>query len=243
MIYFNQESFLFSPTRKANAESWDFSTPYSERWFPCEKDSLNAVVMKTDSARGTILFFHGNGGNLQSPKGLQEFFSEQQFRFAVYDYPGFGKSSGSIQNQQQLCESGERFWKEITRHFPGPYIICGYSIGSGIAAEVAKNHADSLYKLILLAPYADLSELAGQKVPFYPKWLMSYTIKPAETLQNFTKPVLLVHGMADGMIPKSNSIILHKIIPVSTLCVIDSCKHAGFERYDSFRKSVAAFLR
>lgn len=243
LIWFKQESLLFSPARKANSEKWDFQPPYSERWISFREDSLNAVVTGPDSVRGTLLFFHGNGGDLQSAKGLQDFFDELHFRFAVYDYPGFGKSSGSIDNQQELYESGELFWKDITTHFPGPYIICGYSLGSGIAAEIAKNHAASVDKLILLAPYADLGQLASEKVPFYPKWLMSYTMKPAETLKGFDRPVLLVHGTADGMIPENNSRQLHRILIRSELCLIDSCKHAGFEQFGTFRKSVAEFLR
>jgi pimeloyl-ACP methyl ester carboxylesterase len=71
------------------------------------------------------------------------------------DYRGYGKSSGWIASEQMLHEDAAVAYEYLLERYPEDQIvICGRSIGSGIATYLAKTHRPRM--LILEIPYFSL---------------------------------------------------------------------------------------
>jgi pimeloyl-ACP methyl ester carboxylesterase len=67
--------------------------------------------------------------------------------------------------------------------------------------------------------------------------------KEAEMLAKMDKPILLAHGVGDGLVPVNDSKKLHKMWKTSTLEIFDKAKHNLHEEYpDKFNTLVEDFL-
>ena len=88
--------------------------------------------------------------------------------------------------------------------------MVGYSVGSGLAARAAQKYGAK--RLILIAPYFSLEELAREKMPFVPKFLIKYKIPTFEFVGGFGGPVTIFHGEHDELIGVDNSRRLLKFL-------------------------------
>ena len=66
-LYFVQEKLLFSPTVLPNDYEYKFDYPFDEINLKTTKHiNLNYLLFKTQNSKGIVLFFHGNGGAIDS---------------------------------------------------------------------------------------------------------------------------------------------------------------------------------
>ena len=92
----------------------------------------------------------------------------------------------------------------------GEIAAVGYSVGSGLAARAAQKYGAK--RLVLIAPYFSLEELAREKMPFVPKFLIKYKIPTFEFVGDFGGPVTIFHGEHDELICVDNSRRLFKFL-------------------------------
>lgn len=101
-LYLLQERIIFLPERLPAQHRFDFGADVHERWIEVPGARLNALHLKSPSARGIVFYLHGNAGNLQSWFGDAAFYREQGFDLFMLDYRGYGKSSGHIHSEADL---------------------------------------------------------------------------------------------------------------------------------------------
>ena len=76
------------------------------------------------------------------------------------------------------------------------------SLGSGVAAHLAKTHGAHVSGLIFFAPYADLAAVGQRQMPIFPvQFLLRDRFKPSEWLKDYRGPVKVVLAGADTIIP------------------------------------------
>ena len=65
-LYFFQESLLF-PTYSLDQDvEFGLLSPYEEKVIRTDDGAkLHMLHLKTEEARGVVVFFHGNGGNME----------------------------------------------------------------------------------------------------------------------------------------------------------------------------------
>jgi pimeloyl-ACP methyl ester carboxylesterase len=82
------------------------------------------------------------------------------------DYRGYGKSSGRIASEQMLHDDATVAYQYLLGRYPEDQIVVyGRSIGSGIAAYLAKTHRPRM--LILETLYFSLKEMSGNTTLLY----------------------------------------------------------------------------
>ena len=174
---------------------------FQEINIPFEGGAINGLKFSAAEPKGAILFFHGNFGDVSGWGVYGADFAALGYDFYIFDYPGYGKSDGKISSQQQLLASADAMSRYVlAQHSPSKLAMIGYSIGSGIAAQQAAKW--DVARLILLAPYFSFEQLAHEKIPFVPKFLIRYKIPTAEFLHAARgTQITLIHGAADELIP------------------------------------------
>ena len=161
--------------------------------------------------KGAALFFHGNAGNLQGWGKYARYFTDLGYDFYLFDYRGYGKSGGEIGSQERLYADADAMMQWVLRDCDaGEIAVVGYSLGSGLAARAAQKYGAK--RLILIAPYFSLEELAREKMPFVPKFLIKYKIPTFEFVGDFGGPVTIFHGEYDELIGVDNSRRLLKFL-------------------------------
>ena len=226
LLYISQEKLIFAPAKCDADHQFSFSSKFEEihltakdgavlsgLHFYAKKSGLSQKVerlsLRDDSKKAAILFFHGNAGNLADWGAYNEFYTNLGHDFFIFDYRGFGKSTGRIGDEKTLLNDANLMCERVLRDFEKDRIVVvGYSIGSGVAAEVAANFGIS--RLVLVAPYFRFDDLAKEKFPFVPKFLVKFKIPTADFLRKFTKKypasqTYIFHGTHDSLINISHS--------------------------------------
>src|SRR5262245_49250920 len=127
MITFHPER-LTAQEQKSPAEGAEIV------WFnSADGTRLNGWFFKSQSipATATIIFFHGNGGNVSSVGWLGQRFAKHGFNVLVFDYRGYGASDGVAAEESGLYADGDAAVAFVTKEkgiLPDQIILYGHSL-------------------------------------------------------------------------------------------------------------------
>lgn len=153
----------------------------------------------------TIIYFHGNGGNISNVGWLGERLAKRGFSVLLFDYRGYGLSSGSTLDEEDLYLDGEAAWEFVVNEkkaAPETVVLYGQSLGAAIAADIASRRKAGA--LILESGFSSASSLAETALPWLPRFLHSLgrnRFESARKLGSVRIPVLVSHGDPDDVIP------------------------------------------
>lgn len=120
-------------------------------------------------------------------------------------------------------------------------VVLGYSVGTGIAAEVAATNHPRL--LILQAPYVRLTDMMKHNYPLIPTVLLKYKLPTSDYLKACKMPVALFHGNKDEVIPYNSSLELRKSLkPSDTLITLNGQGHNGMTDNPGYLKAISKIL-
>ena len=227
LLYFFQERLIFFPSKLEPNHDFSFDQPFEEIRLDAEGTWISGLKFLAQSRggeqiysdangerkakNGAVIFFHGNAGNLQGWGKYARHFTDLGYDFYLFDYRGYGKSGGEIGSQEQLYADADAMMQAVLREYDaGEVTALGYSVGSGLAARAAQKYGAK--RLVLIAPYFSLEELAREKMPFVPKFLIKYKIPTFEFVGDFGRPVTIFHGEHDELIGVDNSRRLLKFL-------------------------------
>ena len=230
LLYFFQERLIFFPSKLESNYDFSFDQPFEEIRLDAEGTWISGLKFlaqsrdggqiycdardgngKRKAKNGAAIFFHGNAGNLQGWGGYARFFTDLGYDFYLFDYRGYDKSGGEISSQEQLYVDADLIMESVLREYDaGEVTAVGYSLGSGLAARAAQKYGAK--RLVLIAPYFSLEDLAREKMPFVPKFLIKYKIPTFEFVGGFSGPVTIFHGEHDELIGVDNSRRLLKFL-------------------------------
>lgn len=191
-------------------------TPATQYWMPPQGLSPLDLQLHSDhgeaihawwcpdvKAHFTILFSHGNAGNLSNHAWIiPEMRSRFRCNVLIYDYPGFGKSTGSPSESGCYAAANAAYtWLRDVQHIPPDRIILmGQSLGCAMACELATKVEHR--GLVLLSPFLSIRAIGQELFPIFPvTWLMHHRYDNKSKLQNYQKPLLIGHSTADEVIP------------------------------------------
>ena len=120
--------------------------------------------------RGVVFFLHGNSGNLTDCLVDLDAFREVNFDVVMFDYRGYGKSTGCIASEEQLRADVREVWKEFSAQYEGKrVVISGQSLGTALAAGLAAElcaAGRSPDLTLLVSPYSSMRALADELYPW-----------------------------------------------------------------------------
>ncbi len=250
VLYHTQRYILWHPEPVPLSTVYRFeSQPFRELNIPYDKETrLNLIEFRaTDrpadsAAKGVVLYFHGNGGNVEHYSSAATDFTRNGYEAWIMDYPGFGKSTGEL-SEQKLYDYALVLYKLARSQWPpSKIVLCGSSMGTGIAAELADIR--DCRRLILESPYYSLESIAYRRLPVYP-WgrMLRYHFPTYQHLPNVTAPVTIFHGTEDRTIPYSNSFRLRPLLkPGDAFIPIEGAGHNDLHDYPLYRKELDSLL-
>src|SRR5665213_853863 len=135
LLFFFQEKIIFHPEVLAA----DYKFPAGdERLLEIGGQKIDTLLFSAPHSRGTILYFHGNAGSLRGWDSAAEELSRRTgWNVLIFDYPGFGKSSGNIRSEKQLHEIAAFLFSIIS---DSHIVLYGRSIGTGLAVKLAQEN-------------------------------------------------------------------------------------------------------
>jgi pimeloyl-ACP methyl ester carboxylesterase len=244
-LYFNQERLVFHPRPLSEDFRFSFQSAFIENNLPLnESQKINYLHFNPDSPLGTILYFHGNGGNLVNCGEVADSIAQTTgWSVLMMDYPGFGKSSPPLTKDEKiLIEMGNRFVELIQSKRPNdPLVIYGRSLGTGIASLVAASHPK--IPVILETGYVSLARIGHEMYPFLPESFARFDLDTARGLRSMPeRKVLILHGTGDRTISVNHSRDLAKISPAHRYVEFEGGDHDNLDTFPKYWEELARFL-
>ena len=164
--------------------------------------TLDGWFIPARPARGVLLFFHGNAGNISHRLDSLKIFNDLGLATLIFDYRGYGRSTG-VPFEQGTYRDAEAAWRYLTedrRITAQKVVLFGRSLGAAIAVQSATRHTPKA--LIIESAFTSIPDLAAEVYPFLPARSLARFRYHTETfLQSVSCPVLIVHSRDDEIIP------------------------------------------
>lgn len=243
-VYIFQERLIFHPEKLSKKYKFNFNIPFEEKTYKTEDDnSLSALLFKAKKSKGIIFYNHGNAGCIEYWGLRASDFVSKGYDVLMYDYRGFGKSTGKVRNEKMMYADAEMIYNELLFDYKErDIIVYGISLGTGIATYIAYNHHP--ITLILETPYFNFYDVAKFHYPYLPNSiLLHYEFKTNEYIHQLKSEVYLFHGTEDETIPYKSSERLVKLSDDITLFTFKNGSHNNLNTFESYHKYLEDILK
>ena len=203
------EHFLtYHPNGYKPGPEWTLPPNGEEVWIPVAGGQrINAWLLKsaTQPATATVLYCHGNGGNLTNVSWIGAELAQQGFDVLLMDYRGYGRSDGSPVNERALDADGEAAYDYLIQQRgvnPENLALYGSSLGTTVAIDVASRRACGA--LVVESGLSSASDMGQHSLPMLPRWLHFLGVNRFESARKIAQvkcPVMVAHGTNDATIP------------------------------------------
>ena len=163
---------------------------------------LHAWFVPAPDAPATVLFCHGNAGNISHRLDSLAIFHRLGVNTLIFDYRGYGQSEGSVSEEglYRDAEAALRYLEEVRQIPLHDIVFFGRSLGGSVAAWLAARYPPA--GLIIESSFTSAPDMAAELYPLLPtRWLTRLQYNTREYLKNVTSPVLIVHSVDDEIIP------------------------------------------
>lgn len=149
----------------------------------------------------TIVYFHGNGDNLPATLYYHTLLLKHGFGLLLTSYRGYSNNEGTP-TETGLYKDGDAFINALQEAGVAQkdLIIYGFSLGAGVATEMAVRHPPKA--LVLAAPFSSMTSAAQSRYPFVPvSLLLRDRYDNIGKIGQIKAPVLIVNGRDDDVFP------------------------------------------
>jgi len=203
LMHLAQDRLLFIPThalyRTPAANGWEFD---NVAVAVGEETTTGWLVYHEPPSDRTILFSHGNAGNMADRLESIGLLRRLGYNVLVYDYGGYGASTGRP-SEDRCYRDIRAMWRYLTdsRGFDASKIVLfGRSLGAGPTCQLA-TEVDA-GAVIVESAFLSVPAMAQRLYPIFPaKWLARHTFDNASKVASIDEPLLVVHSPEDSIIP------------------------------------------
>jgi len=205
-----------------------------EAWF------LPAAPSQPTPPQPAVIFAHGNGELIDFwPEELQRF-SALGISVLLVEYPGYGRSEGSP-TQKSITEAFVAAYDALIGRkgaAPSRIVFMGRSLGGGAVCALAAERPSAA--LILLSTFTSVRACASRFL--VPGFLVLDPFDNLSVVSAFSRPILIIHGRHDNIIPYKHGMALHRAAHDSEMLTYE-CRHNDCPpSWDTFWKDVESFL-
>lgn len=204
-LFVFQSNLVFYPEtgREISATPDQIGLPYEDIHLKTSDGiSLHGWHIPAPQPRGTVLFLHGNAGNISHRLDSVQMFQRLGYSTLIFDYRGYGNSGGKPTEEGTYMDA-EAAWRHLTeqRHIPSCRIVLfGESLGGAVGAWLAARQKPAA--LVIASGFTSVPDLGQQFYPYLPvRWLARIRYDTREYLRSVTAPVLIAHSPEDDIIP------------------------------------------
>lgn len=203
MLLFMQPRLTYRPLRGVACTPADRGLRHEDVVFH-SRDGVRLAgwYIPASDARFTVLFCHGNGGNIMHAISAVKAFHEMGLNCLVFDYRGYGDSEGKPTEAGTYLDARAAFdWLTQVKGTPAERIIlCGRSLGGAIAAHLATEVRPAA--LALEGTFTSYADIGAHFYPYMPVRLFArFRYDTLANVKQVRCPVMVVHSKDDRVVP------------------------------------------
>lgn len=233
-IYLRADSMIFLPQPASYSDTeGSLKIPVSDT------EQVSALHLPHDQATYTLLYSHGNAEDLGHIQPMLQRFHGWGFAVLAYDYRGYGTSDGypSEAHAYEEVEAVYHYLQQQLNVPPEQIIPYGRSVGGGPATHLAAHYP--VGGLILESTFTSVFRVV-LPIPLFP----FDKFPNLAHLQTVQSPVLVMHGVADSIVPIHHGYRLYEAAPDPKLSLwVEEAGHNDFSQVagDRHRQALLSF--
>jgi hypothetical protein len=245
LVFFLQRSMIFprfvippytDPVRPRDAEVLTIQTGEEtvEAWFIPADTSFSGPCP-------AVIFAHGNAELIDFWPEYLKPLSQNGIHLLLVEYPGYGRSKGRPSEKSITRTFTAAYDQLVVKNTvdPGRIILFGRSIGGGAICSLAKERPSA--GLILLSTFTSIRSFAPRYGLF--PFMIRDPMDNIGVLKEYPRPVLILHGNRDDLIPFTHAKALASVSKYTRLIAYDCGHNDCPPDWGVFWKDVFAFLR
>ena len=247
-----QVRMIFAPTRELSATPASMALPFEDVSIAVEPGvtvhgwylPANGSTVDAENSK-TVLFFHGNAGNISHRLETARFLVELGASVLLLDYRGYGRSEGSPSEDGLYADAGAAYeWLSREKNLSADDIVLfGRSLGGAVAVELASRQPCG--GVIVESSFTSLVDMGRRLYPYVPVGtVLRYRFDSAAKMGQLRCPVLVAHSPDDELIPYDMGKKLYEVAPQPKQFVEIYGGHNQLEyfRDPGYRNAMSGFI-
>ena len=200
-----QHSHMFLPEKYPTGvwEPRTYGVQAEDVWFESSDGTgLHGWWIPSRRARGTLLYCHGNAGNISNRIGVYRFLRRLQVNVLTFDYRGYGRSEGKPSERGLYldAQSAHDYLTETVGEDAERILLFGHSLGGAVAIDLATKRPAA--GLMVQSSFTDLRQMAKVRFPGFPMyWIARNHFRSRDKVPHIHMPKLFIHGTQDETVP------------------------------------------
>jgi len=201
-VRYLEKTTLFVPSKELRVTPRDLGLAYDDVYIQTEDQvTIHGWFLKTRKENGTLVFFHGNAGNIGDRLEKIQMFYQMGLNVLIVDYRGYGKSEGYPTEEGMYKDALAAYDYLLTRQDVDPQKIIGYGASLGGAAVIDMAAQRTLACLIVDSTFTNARDMAKRIFPFIPGFLVSIKLDSIGKIMGIKTPKLFFHSQEDETVP------------------------------------------
>ncbi len=193
---------VFHPNRQIIATPQALRLNFEDIYFKTKDNvSINGWLIKNRHAKITLLYLHGNAGNMTDRLDKIELFYKMGLNIFIIDYRGYGRSTGrpSEHGVYEDAQAAYDFLISRSDIKTDKIVVYGASLGGVVAVDLATKRP--VHGLIIDSTFSSAADMAKRMYPYIPSCLLQTKMDSMTKIQNLMMPKLFIHSSEDNLVP------------------------------------------
>lgn len=242
-FYICQPLFIFRPkSERTDPASLGLDHMTEHEIDTPDGQKLVAWFAPAEAGKPTILYFHGNSGDLSQRRERIHRYTRKGYGLLMPSYRGYSGSTGKPSEAWLICDGLTAY--DYLRNLgveSSSIVVYGESIGTGVATPVAVSR--DVAALMLEAPFTSVVDVAAKKYPMFPvRTFIEHRFESLKVINRLRAPLFVIHGAKDKVIPVELGKELFEAAPKDKeMVVIEDAGHQYLYRLGGW-KHICDFL-
>jgi fermentation-respiration switch protein FrsA (DUF1100 family) len=202
LLRYLEKKNLYYPLKTIEANPGDIGLYYEDIILTTgDGVDINLWYIPADGPAATIIFCHGNGGNISHRLEKIRILNGVGLNVLIFDYRGYGSSGGSPSEEGLYLDADVVFSYLVhIRKVPSDRLILyGESLGAAVAIKLAGKH--TVAGIIIEGGFSSVKEMAKRIFPFIPGFIYKSRFDSVSGIRDVIVPKLIIHAKNDEIVP------------------------------------------
>ncbi len=245
-IKYIENHSVFFPFRTIEATPENINIPFEGVYLETKDNiKLNGWFVPYGDAKYTILFFHGNAGNISHRLEKIKILHDLGLNVFMIDYRGYGRSEG-VPSEKGLYLDAESAYAYLTDNLKirqENIILYGESLGCSVAVYIGAER--KVKGIILEGGFSSVRDIARKYYPYIPSFVIADRFNSLSRIQKINIQKLFIHSKNDEIIPFKLAVKLFDLAPRPKELVEITGGHntAFLDSKEKYISSISSFIK
>jgi len=244
-IRYIESHSLYFPMKKVTATPALAGLAFDDVYFmTSDHKRLNGWFLANDKAKFTVIFSHGNAGNISHRLEKVMMLNSLELNIFIFDYRGYGNSQG-VPSEAGFYEDIKAAYSYLIKErkiAKENIILYGESIGGAVAIDLAQKVKPRA--IIVEDTFTSIKDMVKIAFPFMPRFVFLSRFNSLSKIKMVICAKLIIHSKDDEIVPfyLGEKLFNAAIPPKEFLALRGSHNSAFLESKNQYLSAIQSFI-